>query len=559
MKKITLYTPATMNGAWFLVTIDCALWLSRKRNVNEIQVISYPINKYLNPFRFFLKIKNFQHYVKKLWKNQSAPYAIENSIIGNQSDLHKFVTSESGGFSINHKDVVIRFINKGLRFNKISLFELFSNIASTFSINLGYFTTNKLRQNRHLDFKINNYNAGLHILSEALRSDYKSYGSIFESKIGILTAIYKLVISIKIIKSISIDRNEEVYVFGPDQEYIYGAFSQLLCRRGAKFIETESMQEPFVIQEGSEKYYKRPTIKAYPCEHDKNSLKSLIENYFHDRVTAPWKVYPDIDFLKGVQQKPIASITEPSSNLTVVIYLHSFTDAQYVYGHDGYYDLEDWTVSTVKALYSNSNVSKIILKPHPGIDPVYHPGDVIANRRLRKRLYYFKDKMTWADFHFNTQQLKKIGKCLAITHHGSVAEEASYLGIPLIASVYGPWGSEYVFGYFWHNKEEYEELLRTLDDVTLDISADNRNSLFNYVKDKDFSKIKTHGFDTSSIWLAFLKHFNVPKHHEFDVNMEVIKDILVNISSEDKRFANYLNDRSGKINLICDYKMDVTR
>ena len=77
-----------------------------------------------------------------------------------------------------------------------------------------------------------------------MRSDYKSY-DIFSSTIGILTAIYKLVVSMKVVNSISINLNEDTYVCGPDWEYVYGAFSQLLCRRGAKFIELESMTLSF--------------------------------------------------------------------------------------------------------------------------------------------------------------------------------------------------------------------------------------------------------------------------------------------------------------------------
>ena len=94
----------------------------------------------------------------------------------------------------------------------------------------------------------------------------------------------------KVVNSISINRNEDTYVCGPDQEYVYGAFSQLLCRRGAKFIELESMQEPFIIQKGSDKYYARPPIKELiGANMTKNTLKSLMRKYFHDRVTAPWK------------------------------------------------------------------------------------------------------------------------------------------------------------------------------------------------------------------------------------------------------------------------------
>ena len=71
MQKVILYTPAILNGSWFLATIDCAIWLSEKNSVNEIHVISYPINKYLNPFQYLLKLKNFLHYWKKLWKSNN--------------------------------------------------------------------------------------------------------------------------------------------------------------------------------------------------------------------------------------------------------------------------------------------------------------------------------------------------------------------------------------------------------------------------------------------------------------------------------------------------------
>ncbi|MDC0096436.1 hypothetical protein OAI58_09140 [Amylibacter sp.] len=560
MQKAILYTTATLNGSWFLATIDCAIWLSEKNSVNEIHVISYPINKCLNPFQYLLKLKNFLHYWKKLWKkiwkNNNVSYEFEKLILDENDELHKFMTSRINEFSINYKNIDIRFTQMPISFNKFHLSEIFSNIKSTIAIYKKYFTKNKLYHKKYLEFKSENCYLGLHILSEAMRSDYRSFGSIFNADAGILTAIYKFVMTKKIIHTIPTNVSCSTYVCGPDQEYTYGVFSQLMSKRGARFIEMVSEQEPFVIQENLDLYYKRPAIKAYPCEHDQSTLASLMDSYFHDRVTAPWKVFPYMDLLKGTKQKPAPSFTRDTSKLTVVIYLHSFTDAQYVFGHDGYHDLEDWTISTVKALYSNQKVGKIIVKPHPGIDPVYHPGDVIANRRLRKRLTIYGYKVIWADYHFNTQQLINIGKCLAITHHGSVAEEASYLGIPLIASAYGPWGTNYSFGHFWSDKDKYETLLRTLDVNDIAISADHQKSLFEYVKDKNFSSIKPHSFDESSTWLSFLSHFGVSKHHEFSVNMEEIKVILLNINQDDGRFKSYLTDRLSKIKFLCSYKSD---
>ena len=137
-------------------------------------------------------------------------------------------------------------------------------------------------------------------------------------------------------------------------------------------------------------------------------------------------------------------------------------------------------------------------------------------------------------------------------------EELSFLGIPLIASAYGPWGSDYVFGYFWRDKVKYEEVLRKLDDVKDQIFSDNQNGLYDYIKDKDFAEIKTYGFFVWSSWLSFLKHFSVSSYHEFSINMEAIKYILHNINKEDRRFSDYLKDRASKIKLLCDYKTDIT-
>ena len=80
--------------------------------------------------------------------------------------------------------------------------------------------------------------------------------------------------------------------------------------------------------------------------------------------------------------------------------------------------------------------------------------------------------------------------------------------IPLIVSAYGPWGSDYVFGYFWRDKVKYEGAEK-LDDVKDQIFSDNQNGLYDYIKDKDFAEIKTYGFFVWSSWLSFLKHFGI--------------------------------------------------
>ena len=61
------------------------------------------------------------------------------------------------------------------------------------------------------------------------------------------------------------------------------------------------------------------------------------------------------------------------NGVTVILYLHIFTDAQYVYGYDGYHDLMDWCLKTISLLNSNEYVSKVIVKPHPECTNAHHP------------------------------------------------------------------------------------------------------------------------------------------------------------------------------------------
>ena len=160
MQKVILYTPATLDGGWFLATIDCAIWLSKKNSVEEIHVISYPINKCLNPFRFLLKVKNFLHYVKKLRRGNKISCHFQDVVLNQNDELHQFMTNRINEFSINHKSIKIRFIRMPFSFKRIYLLELLSNIKTTIQIYMNYFTNNKLRYKKYLNFKSENYYPG---------------------------------------------------------------------------------------------------------------------------------------------------------------------------------------------------------------------------------------------------------------------------------------------------------------------------------------------------------------------------------------------------------------
>ncbi len=51
---------------------------------------------------------------------------------------------------------------------------------------------------------------------------------------------------------------------------------------------------------------------------------------------------------------------------------------------------------------------------------------------------------------------------MGITHHGSIAEELTFLGVPVVAGVYAPWGRAYKFVHAWNSPSEYRKTLMSL-------------------------------------------------------------------------------------------------
>lgn len=408
-----------------------------------------------------------------------------------------------------------------------------------------YFKKSSLKNRTYLEYRVENIYSSLHVLSEALRSDYSSRGSIFYCRLGILAALYKLHSTLIDYKEIVLSKDSTNYVVGPDQEYIYGFFSRFLSNQGACLVETNNLQYPFIERELKEKYYSR--IKNYQTDTEYQDLeKEKISNYYTARLDRIWEVF-NYKAEKYTSNKNSIKL----EGVSVVVYLHSFTDAQYVYGYDGYHDLMDWCLSTVSLLNSNKYVSKVIVKTHPESTSSYHPGDSIANRYLKSRLSSFK-KVQWADFHFSVKQLNSSGIVVGITHHGSVAEELTFSKIPVVSSANSFWGNKYKFGYVWNNPKEYKALISDKSITELVVTKSQTDELYRYAKDLHFSKYN-HDFVTKvSSWKDMLKIYGLKDTQEFGENMEQIVGLVSQIDPEDTKFKEYIATRLERINLLKD-------
>ena len=551
IKKATLYTSALLNGSWLLASIDTALWLHKSDGYKQVNINCVSNISIFNLFNILLRFKNLSSYYKKSKiKKLLSLIEFSKSQDNSKSELANFAVGNIDRAYLTVDDLEIKFVR--VRVGKKN--SILNNLILSFRVIVDYFryfSKSALKNRIYLKYQVAGVYSGLHVLSEALRSDYKSYGSVFHCRIGILAALYKLHSSVKDIKNDDLLIENNSYVCGPAQEYVYGFFSRFMSDRGACFIEMSNIQQPYIKRELKDKYYSR--LKLYQIDNNFNSIeKEKITEYYSSRIEKPWEIF-NSKSEKYTSTKEILSL----NGLSVIIYLHSFTDAQYVYGYDGYdgyHDLMDWCLNTISLLNSNEHVSKVIIKPHPGINPVYHPGDTFAINHLKSKISKF-DKVQWADFHFDVNHINSLGLVVGITHHGSVAEELVFKKIPVIASTHSYWGEEYKFGYWWKDVKEYEKLISSKSITELVVTENQTNELYRYAMKKYFNLNSDTNFDVDSTWKDMLNIYDgVEDCHEHGENMEQVMRLVSQIDPEDRQFKKYIKTRLQRINLLKDVR-----
>ncbi len=155
------------------------------------------------------------------------------------------------------------------------------------------------------------------------------------------------------------------------------------------------------------------------------------------------------------------------SKFDYVIYTHSFTDAQLLYGSDGAFEnLLDWLDFTVKQLSGK----KVCIKAHPGVYNNKVTSQVCGWDREIFENYVGslnKNNITVIDYPVNNIDfLEGLNKdAILISHHGNALLEAAFLGFKCISSCSVNWREFDLFND-WCGRRQYVELLeKSYDDL----------------------------------------------------------------------------------------------
>ena len=149
--------------------------------------------------------------------------------------------------------------------------------------------------------------------------------------------------------------------------------------------------------------------------------------------------------------------------ITHLIYAHSFLEAQYMYGYDGFVSYEDWLEFTIDNLKNKNNF--ILIKAHPSFyvkdSQNLNSYDISIFDKIKKK-YSNSDNIIFIDYAVQNNKLLKFlnKKTIIISRHSTAIVEALYFGFKVISSSENFWNTNKLkLSDTWKNPFEYKELL----------------------------------------------------------------------------------------------------
>jgi len=471
-----------------LKAIDGALWyLAQQKNCDEVDVIFHPTRNPFNIFGIMLdgarKVKHvpekLRHLLCNSWARiQSAP-KLDREYISDSDDQCLAVAEgnpDSVIVRLRYKPYPVITSFRDFILIHVKAIELFGR-----SFEKGRFNGALLLKTRYGPILIGDL-----VGSSALRLRPYGGGSLSHCKLAVLEQLVDAItfsryINRNLLGQFEVKINSAILVREPT--YLDAIYNRMLSHYGVGVIELYAYNSIYRLVNAekyrpfSERVISRCTIKL----NDDWIVNAM--NYLSERIADPSRRLAYMQTgtnhepnLLDEDQKPIKLVKGVAS---AAVFLHSFDDAQYVFGLDGFADLFDWTRFTIKTLLSNPKIGKVLIKSHPNVDYRNYTGDKKAMDRLKK-MFPVSDKLCWVNACSGPKSFRNAGDFIGITHHGSIAEELVFLGVPVIASICAPWRDQYHFLNIWTSVEHYKALLMS-DPRDLIVTEKDKLELFAYV------------------------------------------------------------------------------
>lgn len=504
---------------FLLKVIDSAIWIAaNSQGINLVKVYLHPTRNNTNLFADALlygsKIRSLIrillcnpplfiskcfHKVKRVLSIQisrkHAPLSPPSAEVYNAISEKVYYGKESVNIEINGITILLSQseISSSLRSRDI----FFVHISFLRSLVKTIIVSFPSSIQRLLSFKLDGVLIGDLAASSALRLCPSCRGSLRGKWLEMLEQLINAAIFINYIRNFLrtqdplVNKNHIAMVREP--AYLDGCYLRFLGMHGAQILNTNCPIKLYELHQIGNDLYSDFKVSPSSIRLTSSQIRSSID-YLDERVESPASKLSYMSGQLPVQNQLLDIDGEPlylhNSDRVAVLFLHSFDDAQFIFGPDGFLDLYDWTIWTLDKLINNPQYTRILIKPHPNVNyySSEYPGDKAAVDRLLRN-YPATNKVSWLHSTCGPLSFWRLScKLIAITHHGSIAEELTHLDVPVISSICSPWSAHYKFVFSWEDPQQYLEMLSSPPESFV-VSRLHKSELYRYVF---VSRIQNH-------------------------------------------------------------------
>ena len=250
--------------------------------------------------------------------------------------------------------------------------------------------------------------------------------------------------------------------------YLNGLYIEVFLKNNIRIYSNNPPKGLFTVKKNkkNQKNFSYENLIKLKDKNLNSKQKQKVKKIIHKKLTDP-KFIPWMKIVKFKKIKKKVKFNE----FDYIVYAHCFTDAQLCFGYDGYANVNDWLIDTLRIL-TNLN-KKVIVKPHPNfydylvlkLDNKSQEKNISYRdhqKYLEIKKLFFSENIHFLDAPYsNIEFLKKLNKKkhVIISLHSSAILECCYFGFKCIISKASFWDENISIANAWGNRDEYKELL----------------------------------------------------------------------------------------------------
>ena len=452
-----------------------------------------------------------------------------------------FCTSDEGIFKILVESSKLHLSKKTKKYVEAKRIKKKFPSLDFYFFFIGLFLSGKIFNARKLVYlKYRDFSIGKHVLSETRRF-YNSYNN---SIIFFLIRCKILFSAGRVLNTAIHLKNHAEAIFVDHLVYVNGLYFEVFFKY-KKIIYSNGYPKGFFVIDGKNNIRNKVhdtsmLFKAKTPKKISNKQKKLGLNKIKKNLIKP----TNIKYMKNVKFTSLDQNID-FSNVSHVIYAHSFTDAQLVYGVDGFSDTLDWLDFTISKL--SKLKTKIVIKGHPNFynekpDELTKIDNKIFQKIVAK--YSSNENLIFLNSSIrNYELLKKLNKkTILITHHGTLIFDASIFKYKVITSSQTFYIDKVKLSNTWDTVDQYERLLSKkysnliknydkLYNISYGLYYDkyNTNGKNFYIKTiKKYIKLKGDSLDSVKIDNDLKKLKNFKRRNLFEELGKTIENVVIN-------------------------------